>query len=81
MIGLFRVAVIVLIAFLVYRLVRRWLTAFEQNRAQNAARRSTKIGNMVRCHYCQLHLPEEQAFRKNDTWYCSKTHYQQEQQQ
>jgi len=79
MIGLIRVTLIVLIAFLVYRLVKRWLAGFEQLKEQG--KRKAKIGNMVRCHYCQLHLPEEQAYRKDDNWYCSKAHHQQEHQQ
>lgn len=29
---------------------------------------------MVRCAKCQLHLPQDQALRVNDQWYCCDAH-------
>ncbi len=66
--GLIRVAVIVIIAVLLYRLVKRWLDGLPQNRAPD------KIGRMVRCRYCDLHLPEQDAIRIGEAWYCSEEH-------
>jgi len=30
--------------------------------------------NMVQCHYCQLHILEQEAIAKGDYYYCSKEH-------
>ncbi|MEH6498063.1 MAG: PP0621 family protein [Pseudoalteromonas distincta] len=29
---------------------------------------------MVRCAQCQLHLPQDQALRAGDRWYCCDAH-------
>ncbi len=71
MFGLIRVAIIVLLAVLVYRLVKRWLAQLEKP----SASRPGKIGNMVRCHYCNLHLPEQEALHRDNAWYCNQDHY------
>ena len=70
MLGLIRVAVIVLIALLVYRLLKRWLATLphKSNKAPD------KIGRMVRCEYCHLHIPESEAFHGPNGWYCSEEH-------
>ena len=70
MLGLIRVAIIVVIALLVYRLLKRWLASLprESNKTPD------KIGRMVRCHYCDLHIPEAEAIRGKAGWYCSDEH-------
>ena len=52
MVGLIRVAIIVVIALLVYRLLKRWLASLPRE----AKTKPDEIGRMVRCHYCDLHL-------------------------
>jgi hypothetical protein len=27
------------------------------------------------CHYCKVHLPEQNALNANNKWYCSQEHY------
>ena len=75
MLGLLRVAIIVLIALLVYRLLKRWLASMPRE----AKKEPDKIGRMVRCHYCDLHIPETEAIRGRDGWYCSEEHRKLEQ--
>jgi len=77
MLGLIRVAIIVLIALLVYRLIKRWLASLPREANKSA----DKIGRMVRCHYCDLHIPEAEALHGPDGWYCSAEHRTLDQQQ
>lgn len=40
-------------------------------------------GQMVRCRWCEVHVPEDEALRDNEQWFCSSAHrdrFQQEQQ-
>jgi len=76
MLGLLRVAIIVLVALLVYRLLKRWLASLPRESNKNP----DKIGRMVRCHYCDLHIPEAEAIHGPAGWYCSTEHRQLDQQ-
>ena len=31
-------------------------------------------GKMVRCNQCGMYLPEEEALRSGEHWYCSREH-------
>lgn len=31
-------------------------------------------GKMVRCRWCEVHVPEEEALRDNAQWFCSSAH-------
>ena len=33
-----------------------------------------KADNMVSCEYCGLHVPEKEALKVNDRWYCCQQH-------
>jgi uncharacterized protein len=70
MFGLIRVAIIVLIAYLAYRLVKNWLAKLDKP----AARNDEKIDTMVRCQYCEVHVPQNEAIKKKGHWYCSEEH-------
>ena len=70
MVGLIRVAIIVILALLVYRLLKRWLASLPRE----SKKTPDKIGRMVRCHYCDLHIPEAEAIQNHGAWYCSDEH-------
>lgn len=70
MVGLIRVAIIVIVALLIYRLLKRWLASLPRE----SKKKPDKIGRMVRCHYCDLHIPEAEAVHGHDGWYCSDEH-------
>lgn len=42
--------------------------------ADTADERLQKTTQMVRCVHCNLHLPQDDAIRHNNQWYCSKEH-------
>ncbi len=33
---------------------------------------------MVRCQYCGMHVPRDNAVSRNDQWYCCREHAQRE---
>ncbi|WP_303907566.1 PP0621 family protein [Thiohalomonas denitrificans] len=70
--GLFRLLILLAIIWAVYALVRR----FRDNRDHRIAPRRSKpeIGQMVRCRQCGLHVPEQEAFRRGEDWFCSAEH-------
>ena len=70
MVGLIRVIIIVILALLVYRLLKRWLAKLKSEPKKKPA----NIDRMVRCHYCDLHIPETEAIQDRDGWYCSEEH-------
>ena len=70
MVGLIRVAIIVIIALVIYRLLKRWLAKLPRD----SKKTPEKIGRMVRCHYCDLHIPETEAIHDQQGWYCSEEH-------
>jgi uncharacterized protein len=59
------VVAIVVIYFVARALLRR-------RRQQRPAR--TVAANMVRCARCGVHLPQRDAVRGADGWYCSNEH-------
>ncbi|SHF64866.1 uncharacterized protein SAMN02745148_03189 [Modicisalibacter ilicicola DSM 19980] len=52
-----------------YRMYREWKLEHgaDQPRHLDDAR-------MVRCSQCRVHLPEDEALRQGDRWFCSHEH-------
>ena len=73
--GLFRLLILLAIAWLAYRLFRAWQRSLQQPKAKSRP----QVENVVRCHTCQLHIPETEAIEKNGRYYCSQQHLQQDQ--
>ena len=73
MANLLRLAILVLLVWLGWRLVRRWLAG--ANPPAVSRRKTTKkVERMVRCRYCDLHLPEQEALHDGRDWYCNAAH-------
>ncbi|MGM0694652.1 MAG: PP0621 family protein [Pseudomonadota bacterium] len=52
-----------------YRMYREWKLD------RDGASAGDDTGNrMVRCSWCQVHLPEEDALRERGDWFCSGDH-------
>ncbi|ATJ84316.1 PP0621 family protein [Halomonas beimenensis] len=52
-----------------YRMYREWKLDREQ-----VAQAGAEGGQMVRCAWCQVHLPEDDALRDKGEWFCSRDH-------
>jgi uncharacterized protein len=64
------IAAIVLVFMIVRTLVRK-----PRGRSKPGAR-PLSSGNMVRCDYCGLHVPENEALLSGGRRYCSREHEQ-----
>lgn len=51
-----------------YRMYREW--KLEQDMP-----RRVEDAQMVRCAYCRVHLPEQDAERRDQLWFCSSDHH------
>ena len=71
--GLIRLVVILIIAWLVYSLTRRWLASLDQKRVQKRDK-SPHIENMVSCALCNLHIPQDEAVQAQGKYYCCAEH-------
>ncbi len=71
--GLIRLAVLFIIAWLIYSLTCRWLASLDQRREHKSGR-SAHIETMVSCAYCGLHVPQNEALQAQGKYYCSGEH-------
>ena len=63
-----RILVLIAIGLLLYVIIGNFL---RRNRSSSP---KTRAENMVQCHYCGLHILEEEAIRGSNEYYCSKEH-------
>ncbi|MCO7233774.1 MULTISPECIES: PP0621 family protein [unclassified Cobetia] len=57
-----------------YRMYRQWKLSQDDYGNGNPAEREAQ--NMVRCAYCDLHLPENDAIRHEALHFCCQEHQQ-----
>lgn len=69
--GLFRLLTYIVIIWLIWSIIKR---TFSTEKPQPRQRQISR--KMVRCSYCQVHLPEQDAIRQDDDWFCSQAHRQ-----
>lgn len=68
--GLLRLILLIVLAALLYRLVRRWL---DQKAARQRLRPQDK-GRMLACAHCGVYFPEQDAVRDGELVYCCSAH-------
>ncbi|MBZ9558950.1 MULTISPECIES: PP0621 family protein [Modicisalibacter] len=54
-----------------YRMYREWKLAQDNDSRPEAI----DDGRMVRCAYCRVHLPEQDAVRRDALWFCCEGHH------
>lgn len=60
------------VAWMVWRLLRQWLAPSAPPKPPPRL----QGGKVVKCRYCDVHLPEGDAVRDGNEWYCSRQHLQ-----
>ena len=66
-----RLLIVGLIVFMVIMLLRRILGA---NRPAQADAARLETSAMVKCSYCDLHVPESEAIESEGQYFCSAEH-------
>lgn len=67
--GLLRLILLVVIAVLIYRMLRNW----QARRAARGAKPADQ-GKMLACDHCGLYFPEQDAVREGARVFCSEAH-------
>ena len=62
-------AVIFYAGLKLYRMYREWKIDQEESKDHKF-----QGGSMVRCAWCQVHLPESEALREKGEWFCCQEH-------
>ncbi|MDH5190204.1 MAG: PP0621 family protein [Gammaproteobacteria bacterium] len=68
--GLFRLILLGLVIWLLFRLYQRFI----KGRSSQQQKTHQIEDNMVRCKHCGIHVPEKEALKKNNHYYCSQAH-------
>ena len=55
-----------------YRMYREWKLDREELLDHDAG--DSDANQIVRCTYCKVHLPENDALRERGEWFCSSAH-------
>jgi len=69
--GIFRLLTILLIAWLVYALYKRYIKNKSLKRPTNKRKNTEKV---VKCEHCATHIPEHEAIVDKGRYYCSEEH-------
>jgi len=65
---LIQLAVLVVLGVILYRYVQKKIAPAGSSRPN----RRTKTEKLVQCRQCGIRLPESDALRKNDAYYCPR---------
>lgn len=76
--GLIRFVFFLLIAGVVWFMVRNYQRKQELRERRKDAETGAHLpgARIVRCKHCDVHLPQQDALREGDNWFCSQAHKQ-----
>lgn len=73
-----RFLLLLVLVGVMWRLAQSWHQRFLANQTNNQTSPpkmpQQQMGVMVRCHYCQLHLPQEEALQVGEAYFCCEAH-------
>ncbi|MFZ8928957.1 MAG: PP0621 family protein [Pseudohongiellaceae bacterium] len=69
--GLIRLIILGLVIWLIWRLVNNVKARVNTGKKPEA---KLENQNMVSCHYCSVHVPQVEAVRYEDAWFCCEPH-------
>ncbi len=72
--NLIRLLVIAAIIWLCYRIYQNWLET--KSSAAHKKQHDNSIEDMVQCAKCGVHIPQQEALKSGDKFYCSEAHKQ-----
>lgn len=76
--GLIRFLFFLLIIGVLWFMAKNYLRkqALNQQARERREKERLPTGRIVRCKVCEVHLPEQDALREGDDWFCSQDHRQ-----
>lgn len=76
--GLIRFIFVLLVLGVAWFVVKNYLRRKAMHAQRVRARNEPPqiAGRIVRCKHCDIHLPESEAVRDGDDWFCSQAHRQ-----
>lgn len=69
--NLIRLLIIAAVIWILYRMIQ---TRLRSRKSVSQKPDTRAIETVVKCDYCGLHIPEEEAVRKDGKSYCSRQH-------
>jgi uncharacterized protein len=72
--NLFRLIGLALLVWIAWFMLKNYLAKRRQSQAGVVAKRIQ--GKIVKCRTCEVHLPEADAVRDGDDWFCGQRHRQ-----
>jgi len=70
--GLIRLITFLLVGWIIWSMYRKYMAATGSKSRQD----KLPDKKFVKCRYCNVHLPEPEAFSDGDSWFCCKAHQQ-----
>lgn len=74
--GLVRFLTLLLIVWLIYALVKRYLNKSAKQKRTEQKSSTDDIERIVKCEKCSVHIPVKEAIEHKGRYYCSKEHLQ-----
>ncbi len=71
--GLIRLVIFALVIWMFWRLIKNYQANLDSKKHTGKKKQLVR-GNMVSCHYCKVHVPEDTALAHNDLWFCNDSH-------
>jgi hypothetical protein len=71
-----RLALLVFVGSVVWLMGRIACHDAQRTQEENVLPPVKVKGQMVRCAYCSVHIPERESFKKNKTHFCCEQHRQ-----
>ena len=71
--GLIRLIIFALVIWMFWRLIKNYQASLN-NKKQASGNKKLDNKNMVACHYCTVHVPEQDAVGYDQLWFCSEAH-------
>lgn len=71
--GLIRLVIFALVIWLIWRMIKNYQVK-QKNKNRQSANNKISNTNMVACHYCTVHVPENEAVAHEEKWFCSDKH-------
>jgi uncharacterized protein len=72
--NLFRLIGLALLVWIAWFMLKNYLAKRRQSQAGVVTKRIQ--GKIVKCRTCEVHLPEVDAVRDGDDWFCGQRHRQ-----